>query len=79
MILFSANEDKRKKGLALFFQRKEIVNYEKYCGTYFTNSAFALHLAKDILENKTEIKKMLICNNLNSQNLGLIIVEKNEA
>lgn len=78
LVLFSTNEVSIKKELEKLFQGKIILDYEKYCGTYFTNSAFALHLANDILENKTEIKKVLICNNLNRQNLGLIIVERNE-
>jgi len=87
LILFSTLQEKTKNEIADLFKGKSIVDYEKYSGTYFTNSAFALHLAIDILESgknnfngmTIDMKRILICNNLNSQNMGLILVEKVEA
>lgn len=87
LILFSTLQEKTKNEITDLFNGKSTVDYEKYSGTYFTNSAFAMHLAIDILESgknnfngtTIDMKRILICNNLNSQNLGLIFVEKVEA
>jgi 3-oxoacyl-[acyl-carrier-protein] synthase II len=58
-------------------------NYSKLCGLYLTNSAFALHLATDIISNKKEAEKhqfnadsVLIINNFNDENYGFIYISK---
>lgn len=66
------------------FETNQLVNYTEYSGVYFTNASFAVHLAYDILDagswkEKNDVKRILICNNLNPENLGLTIVEKVEA
>lgn len=56
-----------------------MMDYTVYSGFYFSNASFALHLAHDYLqdtESGGERKRVLIVNNLNPRNLGLILVEK---
>ena len=87
LILFSTLLVNIKHEISNLFNGKLIVDYEKYSGTYFTNSAFAMHLAIDFLESGKNnfngmiinVKRILICNNLNSRNLGLILLKKIEA
>jgi 3-oxoacyl-[acyl-carrier-protein] synthase II len=90
LILFSGLDENTPSFLAEYFKETMLVNYIQYCGTYFTNSAFAFHLAQDILEtgnfraehSKDElknIKRILVYNKLNSMNLGLTILEAGEA
>ena len=76
MVLFSSLSEINVKELENCFPGKPILNYCKYSGIYFSNSGFALHLAIDILQNKEGVNKILICNNLNKNSLGLTIVEK---
>ncbi len=66
----------------------EVINFEKYTGRYSTSSAFALHLAVDLLSEEKnifagkkfqkEIKTVLICNMLHGKATGLILVQKYE-
>ncbi len=79
LILYSDLSDNIKE----LFSENLTLNYTEYSGVYSTNSSFAVHLACDILEsgiwkNQHDIKRILICNNLNPENLGLIILEKIE-
>ena len=66
------------------FSQTPILNYQDYSGLYFSNSSFAIHMACDILEHGNwkdnhNIKRILVCNNLNPKNLGLTILEKVES
>ena len=78
-----------QKELQPFFAGKLHCDYQQYSGTYFSNSAFAAHLATDILERKSArfdfmkeahapVKSILVCNNLNNVNLGLTLFESVE-
>lgn len=52
------------------------LDYTQYTGLYFTNSAFAMHMALDKL--KSEGKYVLIVNELFHSKLGLILLRRNE-
>ena len=62
------------------FGNDKMIDYLKLSGSYFTNSAFALHYAVDMLMHNEELKSddgkktVLICNNLLPENLGLILI-----
>lgn len=80
LVLFSASDNSRKKEIESFFSNSKTIDYLNISGTYFTNSAFALHYAIDVLQNdKSNLKKILICNNLRKHNIGLTLVERSEA
>lgn len=90
LILFSTFDTNTKNELNLFFRDNLLCDFQNYCGVYFSNSAFALHLAMDILENgsvkfdfmenkKQNINRILIYNSLNPKNLGLTLIETLEA
>lgn len=84
LILYSTLLENSKNEILDLFKGKPVLDYNKYSGIYFTNSAFAMHFAIDILENRQkqlngmtiDVKRVLVCNNLNNQNLGLILIEK---
>lgn len=71
------------------FSNAAMIDYGMYSGMYATSSAFALHMAADILNEKTSeldgqtfskaIKNILICNNLLQGRVGLTLVQSNEA
>ena len=50
------------------------MNVTDYCGRYFTNSAFALHLAVSHLMKQKKHTSALIVNTDHQHNLGLILV-----
>ena len=59
----------------------KVFNYSNTCGIYFTNSSFALHLATEIISNKSlaaekgfEAENILIINNFYNSDLGLIYI-----
>lgn len=52
------------------------LDYTQYTGLYFTNSAFAMHMAVDRLNTKG--KHVLIVNELFHSKLGLILLSRNE-
>lgn len=51
------------------------IDYNTLCGSYLSNSSFAMAYAYDVLES-TDIQRVLICNQLIEGNLGLILVSK---
>ncbi len=55
------------------------VDYTGLCGLYPTASGFALHYGADFLESAGRDKKVLIVNELNPGNLGLILLKGIEA
>lgn len=87
LVLYSSLNKKTETELGSLFKDKLLCDYQNYCGVYFSNSAFAFHLATDILENgKAEfihadqkIKRILLFNHLNPANLGLTLLEAVEA
>jgi 3-oxoacyl-[acyl-carrier-protein] synthase II len=80
LVLFSNSHTEILDELEIIFGENKMKDYQQYVGSYYTNSAFALHLAMDILQTTTEPKvtTILICNNLIANNLGLQLVKKNE-
>lgn len=89
MVLYSTHNSEGKEILKTIFEKSALLDYQQYCGTYFTNSAFAVHLAVDILEQKNGISEMttdqpenikciLVCNNLSETSLGLTLVQSLE-
>jgi hypothetical protein len=78
-VLFAANEQQKMNELKLLFPRDRLFDYQKLTGTYYTNSAFAMHYGIDLLLNKTngteaDVRSVLICNNVIPENLGLILL-----
>ena len=79
LVLFSCIDDVEYEEIITVFQENRMMNYLDYSGTYFTSSAFALHYAVDVLKyNQEKIKRILICNHLHKNNLGLTLVESLE-
>ncbi|TDE10280.1 beta-ketoacyl synthase chain length factor [Dyadobacter psychrotolerans] len=56
-----------------------IVDYLQFSGIYPTTSAFAMHYAIDRLGQDENLKNILVCNCLNSKNLGLTLIQSLEA
>ncbi|MGB0886652.1 MAG: beta-ketoacyl synthase chain length factor [Vicingaceae bacterium] len=87
LCLFNTNGTLSNQEVSNHFTEIECVNYEQYCGYYFSNSAFGMHLATEILSNKTEnkltanksVKTILLFNNFNNSNIGLTIIKSIEA
>lgn len=81
-LVLYCNSDQKKTGeLKLIFGPGKIFDYQKITGTYFTNSAFAMNYGIDVLSLKKHpvfgeaITKVLVCNNLIPENLGLILLD----
>ncbi len=81
LVLYS-NTDQEKTGeLKIIFGPGKIFDYQKITGTWFTNVAFAMSYGIDILSHKKHpvfgeaINKVLVCNNLIPENLGLILLD----
>lgn len=83
LVLYSSSDEKRMKELKTIFETRQLFDYQKIAGTYFTNAAFAMHYAIDILGQKKHpvfgegVRKVLVCNNLIPENLGLILLQNN--
>ncbi len=81
LVLYANGDQNKTKELETIFGTGKIFDYQKITGTYFTNSAFAMDYAIDILSQQkhpafdTEINKVLVCNNLIPENLGLILLD----
>lgn len=60
-------------------ENSSYINYSEFSGTYPTNSAFAMHLAVDIMQLNKTYRHVLICNNLINSNLGLTLIQSIEA
>jgi 3-oxoacyl-[acyl-carrier-protein] synthase II len=82
IVLYANTEEKRTDELKKLFGEDKIMDYQEITGTYFTNSAFAMHIGIDMMSLKDndistkKLKHVLICNNLISENLGLILLKK---
>ena len=81
LILFANSDQKKTEELKQLFGPGKIVDYQKIAGTYFTNSAFAMNYGIDILSHSNHpvfgngISKVLVCNNLIPENVGLILLD----
>lgn len=88
---FILNDGRNKDVMRLIealFPNKCIINYSEICGLYATNSAFAMHLATDIISNKTKHvqgktinchNRALILNTLLPERAGFIMIKSDEA
>jgi hypothetical protein len=82
LVLYANSEEKKTKELAMIFGQNKLFDYQKLTGTYYTNSAFAMHYGIDVLSHDDHpvfgegIRKVLVCNNLIPENLGLILLDK---
>lgn len=82
LVLYATSEEKKTRDLEKIFGKNKISGYQKITGTYYTNSAFAMHYGIDILSHNNHpvfgegLKKILVCNNLIPENLGLILLNK---
>lgn len=80
LVLYSASQQKTVLELELIFDKSKILDYQKFSGTWFTNSAFAMSYGADMLfQNKSSgpnstVNTILICNNLVPENVGLILI-----
>jgi 3-oxoacyl-[acyl-carrier-protein] synthase II len=78
LVLFAINDN--TNALSGLFGSGKIFNYQQITGTYYTNAAFALHYAFDILSANPhpvfgdQIQTVLVYNNLIPENLGLILL-----
>jgi 3-oxoacyl-[acyl-carrier-protein] synthase II len=60
-------------------QEDKIQDYLLYSGIYPTASAFAVHYAVDKMSQDRELKNVIICNCMQSKNLGLTLIQSIEA
>jgi hypothetical protein len=76
-VLFAVNQDHKLKELKRLFPEECLCDYQRLTGTYYTNSAFALHYGIDLLLHQPgafdALKNILVCNNVIPENLGLIL------
>lgn len=84
-VLYSCSNQKTIHEWNEIFSTGTLFDYEKICGTYFTNSGFAMDYGIDILSNTKHpvlgenIRRILICNNTIPENLGLILIDTKTA
>jgi len=82
LVLYSTVNEKDTAVLEGLFDPQKIFDYQTITGTYYTNAAFAMHFGIDILTNvphpvfRGVTNHILVCNNLISENLGLILLSK---
>jgi len=82
-VLYSESDGLAGKELGLLFRDKALIDFQKYSGTYLTNSGFGLHYAIDLLLSRDESENdkpgsVLICNYLAPGNLGLILLQNHK-
>ncbi|MEO8764229.1 MAG: beta-ketoacyl synthase chain length factor [Ginsengibacter sp.] len=81
LVLYCNSDQNKKAEWQMIFGHGKMIDYQKIAGTYFTNSAFAMNYAVDILSYKNhpafagEIHRVLVCNNLLPENLGLVLLD----
>ncbi len=88
LMLYSSNSSDQAEIMKSQFKEAKRIAYTDYSGYYFSNSAFAFHMAYDALMNskRHSLKKAnhgnslaLICNQLSPYSLGLTLLESLEA
>lgn len=87
-ILADGYNDERQIEIGRIFKHVPVISYTPLCGMFATSSAFALHLALDIINEKTsEVsgttisnhQSALIINQLLPERTGLILIKNSEA
>jgi 3-oxoacyl-[acyl-carrier-protein] synthase II len=82
LVLYANSEAKKTTELEVIFGKRKIFDYLKIAGTYYTNSAFAMHYGIDVLSQNNHpvfgegVNRVLVCNNLIPENSGLILLDK---
>jgi 3-oxoacyl-[acyl-carrier-protein] synthase II len=82
LVLYSDSTQKTTVELQSLFGEKKLFDYQKICGTWFTNSAFAMGYGIDVLSQRNHplfgenIHTVLVFNNLVPENLGLILLKR---
>ena len=74
VVLYSSISIDAETIINSLFSTEKCLDYLSLAGYYFTSSSFALGFGKDLIENK-KARNVLICNNMNPSNLGLILLE----
>jgi hypothetical protein len=79
LVLYAVNEEESMTELKSIFREDQLFDYQKIAGTCYTNSAFAMHYGIDMLLTGNnpllkEKQKILICNNVIPENLGLVLL-----
>jgi 3-oxoacyl-[acyl-carrier-protein] synthase II len=80
LVLYAGGKQTHKD-LSLLFHVGKLVDYEAFSGTWFTNSCFGLAFAVDVLTVEDHpvygnCRNILICNNVLSENLGLVLLTR---
>lgn len=88
LVLWNSNGTISKNNIEQQFNGVNLFSYEDYCGYYFSNAAFGMHLASEILsikeftfddKIKKDINRILLFNNFNNSNIGLTLLQSLEA
>ena len=83
IVLFNSNGTLNDDIIQKELNPISVISYEKYCGYYFTNVAFGMHLATEILNKKKTsfiapkkpIQRILLYNNFKNKNIGLTLLQ----
>lgn len=82
VVLYSNSTSSTVHELQGLFGQRKLLDFQKFCGTWLSNSAFAMSYAVDRLLNEEHplpvrnTSTVLVCNNLIPENLGLILLAK---
>jgi len=87
LVLFNSNGTLKLDIIQKEFNPISVLSYEHFCGYYFTNVAFGMHLATEILNkkktsfitNNKPVHRILLYNNFNNKNIGLTLLQALEA
>lgn len=74
-VLYSSSNPATAQALLQVFRPEQLIDFQTETGVYYTNSAFALHIGMDRLKQQKTSGKVLICNNLIPENLGLMLLQ----
>ena len=82
LVLYSSSIQDTYKALNKLFDSTKLFDYQTITGVYLTNSAFAVSYGANLLLQDEApsfgkgVSRILICNNLIPENLGLTLLEK---
>lgn len=80
LVMLSSFDTRIAQSLSQFFEGTDVVDHALYSGVYPTISAFALHWSVEkIKDQKSTKQRIIICNLLNKNNIGLTLLESLEA
>lgn len=80
LVMFASMDQIVSQDVSAMFEGIEVLDYALYSGVYPTISAFALHLSIEKIREQSGAKwRILVCNLLNKNNIGLTLIESIEA